>query len=251
MKALIVCKHPTNSQDAKACQLVQQEHITPIYAWKNTLTKDQLENIDIVISIGGDGTALSASHYLTKAPLLAVNDSPETSVGALTTITTNQLQKKLHKISTNNYQTENLERIQVLINNKPIEHLALNDVFIGNKKPYLMTKYSLQFNDLKETQYSSGLIFSTGTGSTAWYHSAGGQPFSPQAKHIKMITREPYDGKIGKPSTKNLTINEIQEIIIKPEVSCILAIDSIRQYILKQGDIITIKISEHPLKRII
>jgi NAD kinase len=250
MKALIVCKHPTDSIDAKACQLVQQEGIETIYAWKNTLTKDKLQNIDLVISIGGDGTALSASHYLTDAPLLAVNDSPETSVGALTTISIDQLKEDLEKIKNKNYNKVDLERIQILVNNKQLDHLALNDVFIGNEKSFQMSKYTLQFNNVKENHYSSGLIFSTGTGSTAWHNSAGGQPFSPQAKYIKMIVREPYQGRIGKPKTTNLTIQETESINIIPQTESILVIDSIRQYPLKKTDMVTIKISKYPLKRI-
>lgn len=250
MKVLVVCKYHSSKEEASACNLINQEGITPIYAWKNTLCKKDLKDIDLVISIGGDGTALSASHYLKNAPLLAVNDSPETSVGALTTITLKELPDKLKQIKEKNYKTEPLERIQVLINNKPIPQIALNDVFIASKKPYLISRYKIKFKEIEESHYSSGLIFSTGTGSTAWFHSAGGIPFSPQEKHIKMIVREPYHGKIHSPSTTSLTINEKEEITIIPLTPSVLAIDSIREYPLSPEDKVTIRISEHPLARV-
>ncbi len=250
MKALVVCKYNSDEKENKVCNLISHHNIEIIHAWKNTLSKKDLKDIDLVISIGGDGTALSASHYLTEAPLLAVNDSPETSMGALTTTTLNQLHNKLDEIQRNTHKTELLERIEIIINDKKLDTLALNDVFIANEKAYLISKYTIDFNNIKETHLSSGLIFSTGTGSTAWFHSAGGTPFSPQAKHIKMIVREPYQGKTCKCSAKNLTINENQEITIIPHTSSVLAIDSIREYKLNQGDKIIIKISKHPLKRI-
>lgn len=252
MKALIVCKHPHEQNHPDIHKLLEKSCSKVIYAWKNTLTKSELEDIDLIISIGGDGTALSASHFIENKPLLAVNSSPETSIGALTTITIDQLEKKLEEIKKNNQRTELLERIEVQINDKPIEHLALNEVFIASEKAYYISKYKILFKNKEEIQRSSGLIFSTGTGSTAWFKSAGGSPFSPQSKFIKMIVREPYLGKIKSPfSMQSLQINETEEITIMPSVKSVLAIDSIREYPLNPEDKVTIRISKHPLKRII
>jgi NAD kinase len=250
MKALVVCKHPNDSKDQKACHLIKLKGFEIVYAWKNTLSKKDLKDIGLVISLGGDGTALSASHYLTSAPLLAVNDSPTTSVGALTTLNLDQLPKKLEQIQKGKYKTEKLERIEIKVNGKTLNQIALNDVFIGNQKPYMMTKYSLSYKSQKELQYSSGLIFSTGAGSTAWFNSAGGKPFPAETKNIKMITREPYKGKVGECNLKNLTIYEKESVTITIEVPCFLAIDSIREYSLKPNDKVKVKISKNPLIRI-
>ncbi len=252
MKALVVCKHPQEQITGEIKQIIENSFEKVLYSWKNTLKKQELSDIDIIISIGGDGTALSASHFIESKPLLALNSSPETSVGALTTITPEQLKEKLEQIKLNNFKTENLERIEVSINNNPIEHLALNDIFIANEKAYLMSKYKILSNGMEEIQRSSGLIFSTGTGSTAWFKSAGGTPFSPQEKFIKMIEREPYRGKnTQKPIIQRKEIKENEEIEIIPLVKSILAVDSIREYAINPEDRIKIRISRHPLKRII
>ncbi len=252
MKALVVCKHPHEQNHPDIHKFLEKSCSKVIYAWKNTLTKKELENINIIISIGGDGTALSASHFIENKPLLAVNSSPETSVGALTTIPLSKLKEKLEEIKKNKHKTELLERIEVQINNKPIEHLALNDVFVASEKAYHISKYKINFKNQEEIQRSSGLIFSTGTGSTAWFKSAGGTPFSPQSKFIKMIAREPYQGKIlNQIKMQNLQIGQNEEITIIPSVKSILAIDSNREYLINPEDKITIKISKHPLKRII
>jgi NAD kinase len=79
-----------------------------VYAWKNTLSKKHLEDVDIVISIGGDGTALSASHYLEEKPLLAVNSDPDKSEGALTTLSVGELEEKLEEVK-NGFEIEYLE----------------------------------------------------------------------------------------------------------------------------------------------
>ncbi len=251
MKALIVCKYPEESKKASACKLINKKNLEVIYSWKNTLSQKELNNINLAIAMGGDGTILSASHYLKEIPLLAVNISPETSEGALATIPLEKLEEKLDEIINKNYKTENLERIEISINNNPLPLLALNDVFIGNEKVYLISKYELQIKEIKETQKSSGILFTTGTGSTAWFKSAGGVPFSPQSKYIKMIIREPYKGKLTNPSLTKALIKECEEITITPLVSSLLVIDSIREYKLSPKDRITLKISKYPLKRII
>jgi NAD+ kinase len=254
MKALVVCKHPHEKEHPdvhKILESFQKSGLEVVYAWKNTLTKKELDGIDLVISVGGDGTALSASHFIEDKPLLAVNSSPETSVGALTTLTLAGLREKLEQISKKKFKTENLERIEVAINGKPAEHLALNDVFIASEKAYHISKYKIKFKNEEELQRSSGLIFSTGTGSTAWFKSAGGIPFSPQSKFIRMIVREPYCGKNECETIKNLEIKENEQIEVTPLVKSVLAIDSIREYFLNSGDKVIIKISKIPLKRII
>lgn len=250
MKALIVCKDHEDSIEAETCKLIKKEGFEMVYAWKNTLSKKDLKDIDIVISIGGDGTALSAAHYLEDKPLLAVNLNPEKSEGALTTVNIDKLEERLEEIK-KGFKVEELERIEVSINDGKVEMLALNDVFIANEKAYLISRYRLKFNNEEEEQMSSGIIFSTGTGSTAWFKSAGGTPFSAQSKFIKIIVREPYFGKLKKFSITQETIRENDDVRIEVLSDSVLAIDSIREFKLKKGDVVKIKISDKPLKRII
>lgn len=249
MKLLVVCKHSPNSPESDVCKIIENEGFDVVYSWKDTFSKDEIKDIDFVVAIGGDGTALSASHYLTDKPILAVNSSPETSEGFLTTLHHDMVFEKLEELK-DKIETEKLERIKVSVNGKLIPLLALNEVFIANEKAFLISKYKIRFNGKEEFQKSSGLIFSTGTGSSAWFKSAGGEPFSPQDKFIKMVVREPYEGRISNIETRNLIIGEGDFVEIIPETNAVLAIDSIREIKLKKGDIVKIEISEYPLLRI-
>lgn len=251
---LVVCKHSQNSKEAKACHVIFHKNLNIRYAWKNKLSPKDLKNTDLVISIGGDGTALSASHFLRTTLLLAVNSSPTTSEGALTTINLEQLNKKLDQIEKGDYTIEKLERIEVEINKKPLDILALNDVFTANKNAYKTSKYKLKLKTknkiIKEKQKSSGLIFSTGTGSTAWFKSAGGNPFPSNSKYIKMFVREPYIRKLNKFHQFKSTLHEDDWAEIKPLTRMVLALDSIREFKLTPMNKVKIKISKHPLLRI-
>jgi len=250
LNALVVCKHSENSEEGAVCRLINHNGFKIKYAWKNSLIRSDLEGVDFVISIGGDGTALSASHYLENKPLLAVNSDPGKSEGALTTINIDELERKLVQIRKGDVKTEKLERISVSVNGKIVEPIALNEVFISNSKAYLVSRYNLRVGDKVEEQKSSGLIFSTGTGSTAWFKSSGGEPFGIDEKFIKMIVREPLLGRLGKFNVLNHTIEEGESVIVEILTPSVLAIDSIREIELKKGDEVKIRISDKPLFRV-
>lgn len=251
---LVVCKDKDTKSDQRVCQFMREDFDVR-YVWKNILKKGDLKGVDLVISIGGDGTALSASHFLFDKPLLAVNSDPKHSEGALTTVDLKGFQKKIAEIKAGTHNVDRLERIEVSINGKIRQPIALNEVFIANEKAYLMSRYELKIKKggrvEKEKQYSSGAIFSTGTGSTAWFKSAGGKSFSPQERFIKMIVREPYIRKLNQFSILSRTVEEGEEIIVTPLTSMILAIDSIRELKLREGDKVMIKPSRYPLLRVV
>ncbi len=235
-------------------EIFDDPKLTFKHLWKNTLTNECTKGMDAVIAIGGDGTIMSASHYLKKIPLLALNDKPRRSIGAHATGTITQLPKKLEELASNTFKTELLERIRISINDEKVEPLALNEVFFANERAYLVSNYLLKYKQFIEKQKSSGVIISTGTGSTAWFKSSGGIPFSPQSKFVKMIIREPFMGHKERKYTYKLLktqINEGETMHITANTPSVLAIDSIREFHLKTGDTITIEISEFPLKRII
>jgi len=251
MKALVVCKHPKNAREFNECKIIKINGLEVFYSWKNALTERELKDIDFIITMGGDGTALSTSHFIKNQPMLAVNLNPNKSEGALTSIPFNLLEQKLKEIIRKENREEKYVRIEVKINNKPIDFLALNEVFIGNAKPYIISRYKIKFKQDEEEQKSSGLIVATGAGSTAWFKSAGGIPFNPTERIIKMIIREPYKGKLSNPKITSLTIKEGEELIVIPKTKLILSIDSIREISLSEGEEVKIRISKTPLIKIV
>ncbi|RMD66787.1 hypothetical protein D6817_03400 [Candidatus Pacearchaeota archaeon] len=255
LRILVVCKHPSNSPEASACRLISSKGVKVVYSWKNTLKPERLKGVDVIVAIGGDGTVLSASHYVTRQLLLAVNSSPSSSVGHLTTITLEKLDKKIEQIKRGNFKIEELQRIEVSINGKKLKPLALNEVFMGSAKPYLISRYRVivrtPSRTFEERQRSSGLIVSTGTGSTAWFKSAGGKPFSPQAPYARFVVREPYLSRLDKLKLRAKEIRKHDALYIIPEVPFTLAIDSIREFSVKPNAKIKLSLARFPLRRIV
>jgi len=146
---------------------------------------------------------------------------------------------------------KNYTREKVIIHqkDKKVEtESALNETFFGNINPHHTTNYEIEYNSKKENQRSSGIVISTGTGSTAWYKTAGGFPFGRERQQLRFRIRELYKGKLHKPTIKKGKIKQNNKIII---TSCmnhaIVAIDSIRTHSLHKGDKVEISIGK-PLK---
>lgn len=208
--------------------------------WKNNLMKNDFEKKDLIITIGGDGTFLSASHFIRDQLIIGINDNPKRSEGALTSINIKDLKNKLKKISKEKFKIINATRIEVklLQKNKCVttEH-ALNEVYFGNINPHHTSKYTINFKNKKEIQTSSGVLVSTGTGSGAWYKSMGGRNFSKTKKIAKFRIRELFTRKLNKSKMKKGTIKEEETLTIENFVSHnIIAIDSIRKYDLKKNE---------------
>ena len=85
------------------------------------------------------------------------------------------------------------------MNNKLIKELALNEVYIGAKSQFHTSRYTIKLNGDGEEQRSSGVLIVTGSGSNAWYKSAGGEPFPCEEKKLKFLVREPYQKRVFKP----------------------------------------------------
>ena len=131
--------------------------------------------------------------------------------------------------------------------------ITWNDVFFASVKAYHVSRYKLLATILgkkyEEMQMSSGLVLATGAGSTAWFRSAGGQSFSPQEKVFKMIVREPYHGR-NQFKLLNAEFGPNDSLKLIPLIPSVVAIDSIREFLLNPGDVVEIRRSERPLLRI-
>ena len=220
-------------------------------AWKNKLKKQDFKDKDLIITIGGDGTFLSASHFIKNQLILGVNSNYKKSEGALLSITLNQLKTKLKKILNNKYKIKQYTREQISIfkkNHCTTTELALNEAFIGNINPHHPSNYQIKFKSKTENQKSSGIVIATGTGSTAWYKAIGGRKFRKTEKQLKFIIRELLNGRIHNSKIKSGKIKPNQKLeIISKMNHGLLAIDSIRTYHLSKQNKIQITIGK-PLK---
>lgn len=145
----------------------------------------------LVISVGGDGTLLAASHWVTGAALLGVNSAPRSSVGYLTVTRRATLARDLARIAKGTLQPQAVTRIEVELDGKLLPP-ALNDVLLAHEQPAATSRYRLRLGRRAEDHRSSGLWVATAAGSTAGIRSAGGQPMPLADRRLQFRARELY-----------------------------------------------------------
>lgn len=217
----------------------------------NDLKKSDLIESDLIITLGGDGTFVKAANLIENSFILGINASPKNSEGALTSLEIQEIHK-LKEVFKGNFEVIHRHRAKVKLNGTILEEHAINEVYVGAASQFHSSRYKIKFKDMEEEHRSSGVIISTGTGSSAWFYSAGGKVFNHDEEKLGFIVREPYFGKrIFTPKILNGHIGKGDKIILesKRESGGIVAInDSI--YNFNEGDIVEIELSDKPLKTI-
>lgn len=138
---------------------------------------------DAVLTLGGDGTLLSAVRRMGEhpLPLLGINFG---KLGFLTSITQDQVDEALEALVKGDLITSSRQLLQCCYRNSDEEpHYArvLNDVVMSWGTSSQIATLDVTVNGVPLTTYTcDGLIVSTPTGSTGHSLSAGGPILSPE-----------------------------------------------------------------------
>jgi NAD kinase len=124
---------------------------------------------EIVIALGQDGLVANTIKYLDGQPLIGVNPSPYLYDGVLLPFEARDLKLILEETANNQRAYLSVSMAQAMLNDQQ-SIFAVNDFFIGPKS-HTSARYQIQLGEQKEIQLSSGIIVSTGLGSTGWMKS--------------------------------------------------------------------------------
>ncbi|WMJ81868.1 NAD(+)/NADH kinase [Clostridium sp. MB40-C1] len=147
-----------------------------IYYDSKGLQNIESEDLDVIISLGGDGTILRTARVVAKyeIPILGINMG---NLGFLTGVESLELEEAILKLSEGRYNIEERMMLQCQVENgKEIEsYISLNDIVISKGALSRIFKYEIFIDDNFYTSFKAdGIIISTPTGSTAYSLSAGG-----------------------------------------------------------------------------
>ena len=139
----------------------------------------------MVLSLGGDGTFLKTASMIKnrQLPILGVNTDPQRSVGCLCNRKVyfasqdDDIKKMMRYLEMENfeffYRQRLLFEMDSEITGKKHEQYSLNEIFVAEENVSTTSIYRLGVdNEYLGKFKSSGLIVSTGTGSTGWLYSA-------------------------------------------------------------------------------
>lgn len=124
---------------------------------------------DVVVAVGQDGLVANVAKYIHGQPLLGVNPDPHRNDGILLPFSKSTFERGLIKVLQDQFTYRNVTMALAKTNDGQ-SMLAFNDLFIGPSS-HTSARYCLNFQNLSENQSSSGIIVSTGAGSTGWLSS--------------------------------------------------------------------------------
>lgn len=124
---------------------------------------------DIVVVIGQDGLVANTLKYLNGQPLIAVNPDPARYDGVLLPFQESNLVDIVRDVLADRRSKKEITMAIAQLNDGQ-SLLAVNDFFIG-RQTHVSARYSIKINGKEENQSSSGIIVSTGLGSTGWLKS--------------------------------------------------------------------------------
>ncbi len=124
---------------------------------------------DLVIVLGQDGLVANTAKYVKGQPIIAVNPDPERYDGILLPFSASTYAGAVQRVIADKYEAEDVCMAEAKLQDGQ-RLLAFNDLFIG-PSTHTSARYKLTFNGNSEQQSSSGIIVSTGAGSTGWLSS--------------------------------------------------------------------------------
>jgi len=210
---------------------------------------------DLVITIGGDGTLLRASHAVGAAtPILGVNSAPSHSVGFFCGAEKGGVLDALRSALGGRMPRTVLSRMRVDLNGRCLHERVLNDALFCHEVPAATSRYILTLEQpagraREEEQKSSGIWVGPAAGSTAAQRSAGGRVLPLTSHRIQYVVREPYTPR-GNPLKLSCgTIGDGARLVLRSKMrQARLFLDGPHLvHPVALGDVLTLRRSDEPL----
>jgi NAD kinase len=124
---------------------------------------------DVVLALGQDGLVANTVKYLSGQPLVGINPEPTRYDGTLLPFEAKDVASLLPEVLADRRSDKRVTMAEASLPDGQ-RMLAVNDLFIGPRS-HTSARYEIQWRGAQERQSSSGVIVSTGLGSTGWMTS--------------------------------------------------------------------------------
>lgn len=159
---------------------------------KITVDQNYMENCDICVILGGDGTIIHTAKKAAQLsiPVLGINLG---RIGYLATVKATEIEK-IRTIISGEYNIEERMMLEITKESKEgtTQYIAFNDAVITKGTLSRMLDIETSVDGHKINYRSDGLIVATPTGSTAYSLSAGGPVIDPRVQDVLITPICPY-----------------------------------------------------------
>ena len=171
---------------------LKTDHNHKVFSSYNDLDK----SIDMMITIGGDGTLLRSITYIRDLgiPIIGINTG---RLGFLATLNQELLNIELKKVLKGEFDVKERSLLEVSVDdndNFSDFNFALNEVSVGRKNTTSMIEIKTTLDgEYLNTYWADGLIVSTPTGSTGYSLSCGGPIMTPSSQTFSITPIAPHN----------------------------------------------------------
>lgn len=159
------------------------------------VNRDYIANFDfsrcaVVVVFGQDGLVANVAKYVGDVPIVGINPDPQRNDGILLPFEIRHARSVVRNTLDGKRAAKHVTLAEVTTNDG--QHmLAFNDFFVGCRS-HTSARYTIEYNFQTESQSSSGMIISTGAGSTGWMSSM----FNMAERLSGMVNVEPATGRL-------------------------------------------------------
>jgi len=184
---------------------------------------------EVVVVVGQDGLVANTAKYVGGLPIVAVNPDPRRIDGVLLPYQPGQVRQVVRQVLDGKHEQRPVTLAEVELNDSQ-KLLAFNDFYLG-AATHVSARYVLEAGGQSEPQSSSGILVSTGAGSTGWLSSvfnmaggvgrflgvkAGKRPeLEWEDRRLVWAVREPFVSKRSQASLVAGWLEEGQELIVE------------------------------------
>lgn len=185
---------------------------------------------DLIIAIGPDGLFANLAKYTNGQPILTVNPDASRIAGVLMKWDPKEVAGIIRNMLNDDYETESVTLAKAETNDGQVIY-AVNDILVG-RLDHVSAYYSIKYGTRSERQSSSGILISTGCGSSGWMSSVaagasaitGGSareriPFDRSERYLLFAVREPFSPGNNRASIVFGKIRDRTQIEITSEMS--------------------------------
>ncbi|NCG34640.1 MAG: hypothetical protein GWO78_01400 [Dehalococcoidales bacterium] len=205
-----------------------------------------IEDMDLVVAIGGDGTLLKAVSVAVKfdVPVMGINMG---TVGFMTDVegkkAISEFQNYLDGVR---IEQRSMLEVEFKIDNKNHTYKALNDIVIARGASVSMVETIVEIDKVHLATYrGDGIVISSATGSTGYALSLGGPVIDPKSNEYFLKPIATHMSQFG-----GVIVNSESkcDITISTRKDAQISIDGFIEYKIKSGDKISLKISDTKAK---
>jgi len=218
-------------------------------AWEREKAGAQVNNTDLILSIGGDGTILRSAQVVVPRPI-PITGINLGNLGFMTELSADEAITKLPALLAGEGWIDEralLEtELSVSSGEPPPVFYALNDVVVARGEIARTVRIEASIDGKALTTYKAdGVIVATATGSTGYSLAAGGPILHPQAEEFLLLPIVPH---LSSAYTLVLPSTAVVKLCLGATYQAVLNIDGHISLPLPEGTIVTVKRSSKKIR---